>query len=281
MKTTLSFKIEKGIFYFMMLFSSMFLIIIAPEVITYLQQHWHTLSPIVCLDFMLIGVFITILANNREVPEDRNKQKITSCDIIEIYRVKLIELISQIWDDIIKDIKDTFNDSSRYTQEICIASENFSKLLFSDCSIINVERRSRLQSEKERELSISTSFEYARLLFERVGSPIEVVQNVCTHLNIFIKYGKAPTDKNLHIPHNKKLRNVELIHFVQDIVALNHLENLNYQLFIKTVFSEWFSGDISQISSNANRIVKNPLVTNEGWEVNLKRLRDPSFKGVK
>ena len=100
-------------------------------------------------------------------------------------------------------------------------------------------------------------------------------------LLIFIKYGKAPTDKNLHIPHNKKLRNVELIHFVQDIVALNHLENLNYQLFIKTVFSEWFSGDISQISSNANRIVKNPLVTNEGWEVNLKRLRDPSFKGVK
>lgn len=281
MKTTLSMKIENGIFCFTMLFSSMFLIIIAPEIITYLQQHWHTLSPIVCLDFMLIGVFITILANNREVPEDRNKQKITSCDIIEIYRVKLIELISQIWDDIIKDIKDTFNDSSRYTQEICIASENFSKLLFSDCSIINVERRSRLQSEKERELSISTSFEYARLLFERVGSPIEVVQNVCTHLNIFIKYGKAPTDKNLHIPHNKKLRNVELIHFVQDIVALNHLENLNYQLFIKTVFSEWFSGDISQISSNANRIVKNPLVTNEGWEVNLKRLRDPSFKGVK
>lgn len=281
MVKTLSMKIEKGSFYFFKTFFGMVFVIAAPGLLNYCQLNWQVLSPFVSFLVMVICFFLIIFLNKKKTPEDIDKQKITPYDYIEIYRPKLIDLILQIWDDIIKDIKASYNDRTRYAQEICSAFKNYSTLLLNDSSILKDELRYRIQKEKEDEISISYSLEYARLLFGKVESPIEVVQNVCTHLLFFIKYRTVPTDKNLNIPYNKKLRNVELINFIQDIVEMNHLEHQNYELFLKAVFPEWFTGDMTNIASNANRRVKNPLVTNEGWEINLKRLRDPSFKGEK
>ena len=279
MNMILSLKIEKGFFYFLMAISGMIFFIAAPGVINYFQLHWQVLSPIVCLNFMLIGFFLTIYFSNKKAPEDIDKQKITPYD--NIYKLKLIKLLSRKWDEIKIRIKDTFKDSLRYNHEIYMAFENFSNLICNDCLFMKEDLIHRLQKEKEDETSLSLSHEYFNHLFTKVGTPIEIKQLLWAHLQNFIKYGTVPTDKNLNIPYNKKLRNVELINFIQDIVEMNHLEHQNYELFLKAVFPEWFTGDMTNIASNANRRVKNPLVTNEGWEINLKRLRDPSFKGVK
>ena len=281
MKTTLSFKIEKGIFYFMMLFSSMFFIIIAPGVINYVEIHRHVLSPFVGLGLMLIGFFLIIYFRNKKAPEDIDKQKITPYDYIEDRKQELLELFWHIFDEQIEDIKTLYNDSLKITREIGSFFVNFSKLLRNDSLILKKERRCKLQKEKEDEESLTLSNEYHHLLFSKVGTPIEVEQIIWAHLVNFIKYRTVPTDKDLHIPYNKNLRNIELTNYIKDIVEMNHLEHLNYELFLKTVFYKWFSGDMTNIASNANRRVKNPLVKNEGWEINLKRLRDPSFKGVK
>lgn len=281
MVKTLSMKIEKGSFYFFKTFFGMVFVIAAPGLFNYCQLNWQVLSPFVSFLVMVICFFLIIFLNKKKTPEDIDKQKITPYDIIDISRRKLKNILLRKWDEITIIIYDTFKDSSRYNHEIYIASENFSSLICNDCLFMKEDLIHRLQKEKEDETSLSLSHEYFNLLFTKVGTPIEIKQLLWAHLQNFIKYRTVPTDKNLNIPYNKKLRNLELTTFIKDIVEMNHLGHLNYELFLKTVFSKWFSGDITHIASNANKKVKNPLVTNEGWEINLKRLRNPSFKGVK
>ena len=57
------------------------------------------------------------------------------------------------------------------------------------------------------------------------------------------------------------------------IIRHNEKENLDAELFLQTAFVEWFSGKKENISKNYNVLPKDSLVSKEGLEADLVRLR--------
>ena len=280
MNMILSLKIEKGFFYFLMAIFGMVFFIAAPGVINYLQLHWQVLSPIVCLNFMLIGFFLTIYFSNKKAPEDIDKQKITPYDYIEVHKRELLELLWHIYDEQIEDIKTLYNDSVKITREIGSFFVNFTKMLRNDSLILKDERSCRIQEEEVREKRISLTNEYIRRFMEAKGSSSQDIQIVCAVSETYIETGLLLMDKNLHISYNEKLRNGELYQFAVNIKNFNKKDDLDIEAYLLTIFSEWFKGknkkNIAKNYGKKSALPKDSLATREGLMADLERLR----KGV-
>ena len=80
-------------------------------------------------------------------------------------------------------------------------------------------------------------------------------------------------NKDLYIPLNKKLRDAEVKQFVYNIIRYNGKENLDAESFLQTAFSEWFSGKKENIAKNYSVLPKDSLVSKDGVEADLERLR--------
>ena len=92
-------------------------------------------------------------------------------------------------------------------------------------------------------------------------------------MKLFIETGQVSANKDLHIPLNKKLRNAELKQFVTNIIKYNEKDNLDGDSFLQTAFGEWFSGKKENIAKNYSVLPKDSLVSKDGVEADLERLR--------
>ena len=80
-------------------------------------------------------------------------------------------------------------------------------------------------------------------------------------------------NKDLYIPLNKKLRDAEVKQFVYNIIRYNGKDNLDAKSFLQTAFGEWFSGKKENIAKNYSVLPKDSLVSKDGVEADLDRLR--------
>lgn len=110
------------------------------------------------------------------------------------------------------------------------------------------------------------------LVFSLAGTSVEDVEKVCDVVKLFIETGQVSANKDLRIPFNKKLRNVEVKQLVYNIIRFNGKENLDAESFLQTAFGEWFSGKKENIAKNYSVLPKDSLVSKEGVEVDIERL---------
>lgn len=115
--------------------------------------------------------------------------------------------------------------------------------------------------------------EYTSLFFHLARTSVEDVENVLMVVRLFVEYGHVPADRNLRIAYNKNLRNAELKQFVINILHYNQKENYDYVNFLMTYFCDWFTGKRDNILKNYNVLPKDSLISKEGLEADLERLR--------
>lgn len=111
------------------------------------------------------------------------------------------------------------------------------------------------------------------LVFSLAGTSVEDVEKVCDVVKLFIETGQVSANKDLCIPLNKKLCNAEVKQFVYNIIRYNGKENLDAESFLQTAFGEWFSGKKENIAKNYSVLPKDSLVSKDGVEADLGRLR--------
>ena len=140
--------------------------------------------------------------------------------------------------------------------------------------LLKLEQEIKRKEAENRAQRLKYTEEYTMLVFSLAGTSVEDVEKVCDIVKLFIETGQVSTDKDLCIPLNKKLRNAEIKQFVYNIIRYNEKENLDAELFLQTAFSEWFSGKKENISKNYNVLPKDSLVSKEGVEADLERLRN-------
>ena len=130
------------------------------------------------------------------------------------------------------------------------------------------------QKEKEeREIRMANTEDYVTLLFSLAKCSVEDVEKVWQVTKLFIESGHVVADKQFKIAHNKKLRNAELWQFAKNIVKYNQKENLDVELYLTTIFGEWFTGNKENFAKNYSVLPKDSLVSKEGVEADLMRLR--------
>ena len=134
------------------------------------------------------------------------------------------------------------------------------------------------QKEKEEcEIRLANTEEYVTLLFSLAKCPVEDVEKVWQVTKLFIESGHVVADKQFKIAHNKKLRNAELWQFAKNIVKYNPKENLDVELYLTTIFGEWFTGNKENFAKNYSVLPKDSLVSKDGVEADLVRLRNFYF----
>lgn len=111
------------------------------------------------------------------------------------------------------------------------------------------------------------------LVFSLAGTSVEDVEKVCDVVKLFIETGQVAANKDLYIPFNKKLHNAEVKQFVYNIIRFNGKENLDAESLLQTDFDEWFSGKKENVAKNYLVLPKNSLVSKEGVDADLERLR--------
>ena len=130
------------------------------------------------------------------------------------------------------------------------------------------------QKEKEeREIRMANTEDYVTLLFSLAKCSVEDVEKVWQVTKLFIEAGHVVADKQFKIAHNKKLRNAELWQFAKNIVKYNQKENLDVELYLTTIFGGWFTGNKENFAKNYSVLPKDSLVSKDGVEVDLMRLR--------
>lgn len=148
-----------------------------------------------------------------------------------------------------------------------------------DAVIQNHEKLNKLKEQlaikkqKEREARMEKTIEYASLFFSLAETSVEDVEKVLMVVRLFVEHGHVPADKNLRIAYNKKLRNAELKQFVINILNYNQKENYDFTNFLMTYFCDWFTGKRENILKNYNVLPKDSLVSKDGLEADLERLR--------
>lgn len=133
----------------------------------------------------------------------------------------------------------------------------------------NIEEKEKL----EQEYRLKNTIEYAALFFELAKTSVEDVEKVLMVVKLFVEHGHVPADRNLRIAYNKNLRNAELKQFVINILNYNQKENYDFINFLMTYFCDWFTGKRENILKNYNVLPKDSLVSKDGLEVDLERLR--------
>lgn len=140
--------------------------------------------------------------------------------------------------------------------------------------IMEMIRRHEECAELKRQKRLRDTEDYVSLVFIHVGASVEDVEKVCDVVRLFIETGCIIADKEFSIAYNKKLRNAEIKYLVNNIVKHNEKEHLDVELFLQTVFGEWFKvKDKGNISKNYNVLPKDSCISKEGLEADMDRLR--------
>lgn len=164
-------------------------------------------------------------------------------------------------------------ENEKRMREINILSANVSDVLKRRDHLLNLEAEIKRCQEDKRKKRLAKTEEYTMLVFSLAGTSVEDVEKVSDIVKLFIKTGQVEVSKDLYIPLNKKLRNAEVKQFVYNIIRYNGKENLDAESFLQTAFGEWFSGKKENIAKNYSVLPKDSLVSKNGVEADLERLR--------
>ena len=164
-------------------------------------------------------------------------------------------------------------ENEKRLNEINAMSTDVSGVIERRDYLLKLEREIKRQEAENRVQRLKYTEEYTMLLFSLAGTPVEDVEKVCDVVKLFIETGQVSANKDLCIPLNKKLRNAEVKQFVYNIIRYNGKENLDAESFLQTAFGEWFSGKKENIAKNYSVLPKDSLVSKDGVEADLGRLR--------
>lgn len=164
-------------------------------------------------------------------------------------------------------------ENEKRLNEINAMSTDVSGVIERRDYLLKLEREIKRQEAENRVQRLKYTEEYTMLVFSLAGTPVEDVEKVCDVVKLFIETGQVSANKDLCIPLNKKLRNAEVKQFVYNIIRYNGKENLDAESFLQTAFGEWFSGKKENIAKNYSVLPKDSLVSKDGVEADLGRLR--------
>ena len=217
---------------------------------------------------MLEQELTPFIENVKRLPEGN-----TDAVIREI-QDRLPEVVQKLVDQRVAEIKQNIaKENEERIQEINVLSANVSDVLERREHLLNLEAEIKRCQEEEQKRRLDKTEEYTMLVFSLAGSSVENVEKVCDVVKLFIETGQVSANKDICIPLNKKLRNAEVKQFVYNIIRYNGKENLDAESFLQTAFCEWFSGKKENIAKNYSVLPKDSLVSKDGVEADLERLR--------
>lgn len=194
--------------------------------------------------------------------------------IVSTLRARLPEVVQDLVTRQVElEKKRLAQENEKRLNEINAMSTDVSGVIERRDYLLKLEREIKRQEAENRVQRLRYIEEYTMLVFSLAGTPVEDVEKVCDVVKLFIETGQVSASKNLCIPLNKKLRNAELKQFVYNIIRYNGKENLDAESFLQTAFCEWFSGTKENIAKNYSVLPKDSLVSKEGVEADLERLR--------
>lgn len=194
--------------------------------------------------------------------------------ILTVLQERIPSVVQTLVDQQVAEIKrNLMLENEKRMREINILSANVSDVLERREHLLNLEAEIKRCQEEERKRRLTNTEEYTMLVFSLAGTPVEAVEKVCDVVKLFIETGHVSANKDLGIPLNKKLRNAELKQFVTNIIRYNKKDNLDGDSFLQTAFCEWFSGKKENIAKNYSVLPKDSLVSKDGVEADLERLR--------
>ena len=194
--------------------------------------------------------------------------------VIKEIQDRLPEVVQKLVDQRVAEIKQNMTkENEERIQEINVLSANVSDILERREHLLNLEAEIKRCQEDERKKRLAYTEEYTMLVFSLAGTSVEDVEKVCDIVKLFVETGQVAANKDLYIPLNKKLRNTELKQFVTNIIRYNGKDYLDGDSFLQTAFCEWFSGKKENIAKNYSVLPKDSLVSKDGVEADLERLR--------
>lgn len=194
--------------------------------------------------------------------------------ILTVLQERIPSVVQTLVDQQVAEIKrNLMLENEKRMREINILSANVSDVLERREHLLNLEAEIKRCQEEERKRRLTNTEEYTMLVFSLAGTPVEDVGKVCDVVKLFIKTGQVVANKDLYIPLNKRLRNAELKQFVTNIIRYNGNDYLDGDSFLQTAFGEWFSGKKENIAKNYSVLPKDSLVSKDGVEADLERLR--------
>ena len=194
--------------------------------------------------------------------------------IVSTLRERLPEVVQDLVTQQVElEKKRLAQENEKRLNEINAMSTDVSGVIERRDYLLKLEREIKRQEAENRVKRLKYTEEYTMLVFSLAGTPVEDVEKVCDVVKLFIETGQVSANKDLGIPLNKKLRNAELKQFVTNIIRYNEKENLDAESFLQTAFGEWFSGKKENIAKNYSMLPKDSLVSKDGVEADLKRLR--------
>lgn len=194
---------------------------------------------------------------------------------IAVLQERIPEVVKTLVDQQVAGIKrNLMLENEKRIREINVLSANVSDVLERREHLLNLETEIKRCQEEERKRRLANTEEYTMLVFSLAGTSVEDVEKVCDVVKLFIETGQVSANKDLHIPLNKKLRNAELKQFVTNIIKYNGKDHLDGDSFLQTAFGEWFSGKKENIAKNYSVLPKDSLVSKDGVEADLDRLRN-------
>lgn len=194
--------------------------------------------------------------------------------ILAVLQERIPSVVQTLVDQQVAEIKrNLMLENEKRMREINILSANVSDVLERREHLLNLEAEIKRCQEDKRKKRLAKTEEYTMLVFSLAGTSVEDVEKVCDIVKLFIETGQVSANKDLGIPLNKKLRNAELKQFVTNIIRYNGKDYLDGDSFLQTAFCEWFSGKKENIAKNYSVLPKDSLVSKEGVEADLERLR--------
>ena len=194
--------------------------------------------------------------------------------IVNNLQERLPDIVRSMVDQQVAEYKERYMlEYEKRLQDINIIAANVAGVVERREFLLEIQREIKLHEEEERKNRLALTIEYTMLVFSLAGTSVEDVEKVCDVVQLFIDTGHIDANKDLHIPLNKKLRNAELKQFVTNIIRYNKKDHLDGDSFLQTAFSEWFSGKKENIAKNYSVLPKDSLVSKDGVEADLERLR--------
>ena len=194
--------------------------------------------------------------------------------IIGVLQERLPEVVEKLVEQRVAEIRQNMaKDNDERIREINILSAGVSDVIERRNYLLDLEKEIKQKQEEDMRHRLDVTQEYTMLVFSLASTPVEDVEKVCDIVKLFIETGQVPANKDLHIPLNKKLRNAEVKQFVYNIIRYNEKDNLDAESFLQTALGEWFSGKKENIAKNYSMLPKDSLVSKDGVEADLERLR--------
>ena len=194
--------------------------------------------------------------------------------IVSTLRERLPEVVQDLVTQQVElEKKRLAQENEKRLNEINAMSTDVSGVIERREYLLKLEREIKRQEAENRVQRLRSTEKYTMLVFSLAGTPVEDVEKVCDIVKLFIETGQVAANKDLYIPLNKKLRNAELKQFVHNIIRYNKKDNLDGDSFLPTAFCEWFSGKKENIAKNYSVLPKDSLVSKEGVEADLVKLR--------